>query len=121
LTSVSTMGDVYNFGVVLMELFTRKQPTDDMFGQEASLCSWVGDAFPTRISLVLDLTLRQELAQIEQDVGIHLMVRLSLACTRHLPKDRPTMIQARDLLMEIKSIELLDEKSGQRRATEYNG
>lgn len=99
------MGDVYNFGVVLMELFSRKQPTDDMFGQEVSLRSWVLDAFPGRISQILDSTLREELAQNEQDVGIHLMVRLAIACTRTSPKERPTMIQARDMLLEIKSIE----------------
>ncbi|KAK6131111.1 hypothetical protein DH2020_035156 [Rehmannia glutinosa] len=38
---VSTSGDVYSFGIILLELCTRKKPTDEMFGEEMSLKSWV--------------------------------------------------------------------------------
>jgi LRR receptor-like serine/threonine-protein kinase FLS2 len=29
---VSTSGEVYSYGILLMKTFTRKKPTDDMFG-----------------------------------------------------------------------------------------
>ncbi|KAG7959957.1 hypothetical protein I3843_10G095700 [Carya illinoinensis] len=34
---VSTKGDVYSFGILLMETFTKKKPTDDMFNEGMSL------------------------------------------------------------------------------------
>ncbi|KAK9229859.1 hypothetical protein WN944_022825 [Citrus x changshan-huyou] len=34
---VSTNGDVYSFGIMLMEIFTRKKPTDEIFSGEMTL------------------------------------------------------------------------------------
>ncbi|PQP95639.1 cinnamoyl-CoA reductase 1-like [Prunus yedoensis var. nudiflora] len=34
---ISTRGDVYSFGIVLMETFTRRKPTDEMFVAERNL------------------------------------------------------------------------------------
>ena len=41
---VSTSGDVYSFGIMLLEMLTGKKPTDDMFGGEMSLKEWVNKA-----------------------------------------------------------------------------
>ncbi|XP_022875672.1 probable LRR receptor-like serine/threonine-protein kinase At3g47570 [Olea europaea var. sylvestris] len=38
---VSTSGDVYSYGVMLMEMYTRKKPTDEMFDEQMSLKSWM--------------------------------------------------------------------------------
>ncbi|KAG6696168.1 hypothetical protein I3842_09G134700 [Carya illinoinensis] len=38
---VSTRGDVYSYGILLMETFTRKKPTDNMFVEEMNLKRWV--------------------------------------------------------------------------------
>ncbi|KAH6812919.1 hypothetical protein C2S51_021937 [Perilla frutescens var. frutescens] len=41
---VSTKGDVYSYGIMLLEIFTRKKPTDEMFGEEMELKKWVSGA-----------------------------------------------------------------------------
>jgi len=38
---ISTGGDVYGFGVLLLELLTAKRPTDELFGNDLSLHKYV--------------------------------------------------------------------------------
>ncbi|KAL8481999.1 hypothetical protein ACS0TY_028229 [Phlomoides rotata] len=42
--NVSTNGDVYNYMILLLEMFTKKKLTDDMFNGEMSLKDWVDRA-----------------------------------------------------------------------------
>ncbi|XP_047961816.1 receptor kinase-like protein Xa21 [Salvia hispanica] len=42
---VSTHGDVYSFGMMLLEMFTGKKPTDDMFDGEMRLKEWLKVGF----------------------------------------------------------------------------
>ncbi|XP_031254685.1 receptor kinase-like protein Xa21 [Pistacia vera] len=54
---VSKKGDVYSYGIMLMEIFTRKKPTDEIFTEEMSLRSWVGESLCHTVMQVLDTNL----------------------------------------------------------------
>jgi LRR receptor-like serine/threonine-protein kinase FLS2 len=53
-------GDVYSFGILMMETFTRKKPTDNMFEERLSLQCWIKEALPHSVTEVADANLLGE-------------------------------------------------------------
>jgi serine/threonine protein kinase len=51
---VSTHGDVYSYGILLLEMFTGKGPTDNEFGGAMGLREYVQMALPDRVSIIMD-------------------------------------------------------------------
>ncbi|KAM7515061.1 hypothetical protein LguiA_004644 [Lonicera macranthoides] len=51
---VSTKGDVYNYGILLIETFSRKKPIDEMFSDKLIMRSWVYGASLGPIVQVVD-------------------------------------------------------------------
>ena len=50
----STEGDVYSYGVLVLEMFTGKRPTDDMFKDGLNLHNFVKMSLPKRLIQVVD-------------------------------------------------------------------
>ena len=50
----STEGDVYSYGVLLLEMFTGRRPTDDMFKDGLDLHNFVKMTLPKRLIQVVD-------------------------------------------------------------------
>jgi len=55
--TVTTKGDVYSYGVLLLETFTGKRPTDDMFQSDLNLHKYVSMAYPDRVLDVTDTSI----------------------------------------------------------------
>ncbi|KAB2063998.1 hypothetical protein ES319_A10G258600v1, partial [Gossypium barbadense] len=59
-SELSTKGDVYSYGILLLETFTGKRPTHDMFEEGFSIHNFVMAALPERITEIIDPILLQE-------------------------------------------------------------
>ncbi|XP_058183385.1 receptor kinase-like protein Xa21 [Rhododendron vialii] len=51
---MSTQGDVYSYGILLLEMFTGRRPTDEMFKDNLSLHSFAEMALPERVEEIAD-------------------------------------------------------------------
>lgn len=53
---VSIRGDAYSYGILLLEMFTNRRPTDhEAFVDHANLHDFVSNAFPDQLEEVVDL------------------------------------------------------------------
>ncbi|XP_017978407.1 PREDICTED: probable LRR receptor-like serine/threonine-protein kinase At3g47570 isoform X4 [Theobroma cacao] len=107
---VSPKGDVYSYGILLMETFTRKKPTDEIFSGEMSLMDWVKRSLSNgTIDDVLDANLlREEEHFIDKVNVLSSIMGLALECTAELPKERKNMKDVVAILKKIKSKFLKD-------------
>ncbi|KAI4310716.1 hypothetical protein MLD38_035670 [Melastoma candidum] len=95
----STKGDVYSYGVVLLELLTGKRPTDSADFGDNNLVGWVKQHAKRRISDVFDPELMKEDPNLEIELLQHLKV--ACACLDDRPQKRPNMIQVLAMFKEI--------------------
>ncbi|KAF7847886.1 hypothetical protein BT93_L2482 [Corymbia citriodora subsp. variegata] len=59
-SEASREGDVYSYGILLLEIFTGLRPTDDTFGDNLTLHKFVAEALPERVLEITDNFLLQE-------------------------------------------------------------
>ncbi|ESR55785.1 hypothetical protein CICLE_v10018871mg [Citrus x clementina] len=100
---VSAKCDVYSYGVLLMETFTRKRPTDEMFTGEMSLRRWVKESLPHGLSEVVDANLVREEQAFSAKLDCLLSIMdLALDCCMESPDKRINMTDAAAKLNKIK-------------------
>ena len=51
---VSTLGDIYSYGILLLEMFIRKRPIDEMFKDGLSIHKFIAMALPTHVMDIVD-------------------------------------------------------------------
>jgi hypothetical protein len=113
---LSLKGDVYSYGILLLETITGKRPTDPVFC--STLQSWVGDAFPDRLLEVIDRDLVEEITQEEEDEheshdlsetrnaikgnGIVVwLAEIGMMCSKEAWQQRPTMREVEASLEQL--------------------
>ncbi|XAR56130.1 Non-specific serine/threonine protein kinase [Bertholletia excelsa] len=85
---VSTYGDVYNFGMLLLETFTGKPPTDEMHG--VTLNGFVKEALPDSVLDIADpsLLLEEEFSSQKIIECLKLILEVGVNCSSNLPEER---------------------------------
>ncbi|KAG4150004.1 hypothetical protein ERO13_D05G368200v2, partial [Gossypium hirsutum] len=106
-SELSTKGDVYSYGILLLEMFTGKRPTDERFKETLSLHNFVKSTLPERITEIIDPILLQQrvtrgtTANITRNRNIlgngrHLqclisILKIGLICSSESPSERMDM------------------------------
>ncbi|KAL5734492.1 hypothetical protein ACOSP7_032353 [Xanthoceras sorbifolium] len=65
---VSMPGDVYSFGILLLEMFTGKRPIDSMFTNGLTLHEFTKMALPERVMEIVEPSLQLEVSNDNNNV-----------------------------------------------------
>ncbi|EOY19208.1 Serine-threonine protein kinase, plant-type, putative [Theobroma cacao] len=111
---VTTYGDVYSYGILLLEMFTGKKPTDKMFNENLNLHSFVKTALQNQVVAVTDTVLLQGSFQGENMTNnsrnqrdnkllqsLNSIFEIRVTCSVVLPTERMNMT---DVVAKLSSI-----------------
>ncbi|XP_058070342.1 probable LRR receptor-like serine/threonine-protein kinase At3g47570 [Magnolia sinica] len=99
----STHGDVYSYGILLLEMFTGKRPTDNMFKDGLSLHQFGEMALPDQVMDIVDPRLLSEevqdlnngeqhrIARSKMQECLASVVKIGVACSREFSNERMEM------------------------------
>ncbi|PHU25689.1 hypothetical protein BC332_04021 [Capsicum chinense] len=102
---LSTSCDVYSFGILMMEKFTRSRPGDKRYTGDLSIRRWVSDSLPRGIHTMVDANLVQ-LGDEQIDAKMQCLLsimELALSCTLVTHEAR---IRMKDALSKLEKIRL---------------
>ncbi|KAL3538464.1 hypothetical protein ACH5RR_001830 [Cinchona calisaya] len=102
---VSTKCDVYSFGIMTMELFTRTSPNNERFGESMCLKSWVYDSMSNGLTHIIDANLLNASDEYFPEMleCILSIMKVALNCTNDSRKERSNI---QDVLVALKKIKL---------------
>ena len=122
----STSGDVYSFGILLLEMIIAKKPTDGIFQEGLSISKFISEVHKSKILDIADPRLFKDNESFSQssstnyssgeysssknknniafrgDECVASMVKVGLSCAADSSKERFTMREALSKLQEIK-------------------
>ncbi|KAJ6823580.1 pentatricopeptide repeat-containing protein [Iris pallida] len=111
-SKVSTHGDVYSYGILLMELFTGKRPTDGAFKEGLTLRTFVKDGLSKGLISTMDERLLANGVQASDNSQtinhaktfecVSLVLRIGLICTNDVPTERMEIKKVRNEMNDIK-------------------
>lgn len=115
---MSTQGDVYSFGILVLEMLTGRSPTDKTFKDGQNLHNLVKVAFPENILQILDplLVPRETDDAIEEEIKENLtnvenylvtLFQIGLACSMESLKERMNMVNVIRQLNVIRKVSLV--------------
>ncbi|PON39740.1 Tyrosine-protein kinase, partial [Parasponia andersonii] len=127
----SRQGDVYSYGILVLEMFTGRRPTDEMFKDDYNLHNFVKMALSERVKQIVDPSIlyreieetevrrenernyynNNESIEIEAEghISPHLLkclvsiLEIGVACSKESPDERMSMEDVPSMLEHIKN------------------
>ncbi|XP_020409141.1 putative receptor-like protein kinase At3g47110 [Prunus persica] len=110
-SKVTTYGDVYSFGILLLEMFTGKRPTDLMFSEGLNLHNFVKVPFPEGVTEIADPLLlqgdhtRRRTNDTQKKLKcLCLIFQIGIACSVESPRDRKDISHVASELQSFRDI-----------------
>ena len=109
----STYGDVYSYGILLLEMLTGKRPTDDMFKNNLNLHQFAKMALPERLMEIIDRQLLSHENEVIRQSEAHnklisimhetlvSLVKIGVSCSNDSPRERMEM---KDVVIELHKV-----------------
>ena len=117
---VSTLGDIYSYGILLLEMFIGKRPIDEMFKDGLSIHKFTAMALPEHVMNIVDPSMFfvedeediyddiEEITIIEEDPHVNVSSRIKeclisvfqigLSCSKASPDERmPTNVVVNEM------------------------
>ncbi|KAK9191318.1 hypothetical protein WN943_019930 [Citrus x changshan-huyou] len=117
-SEVSTSGDVYCFGILLLEMFTGKRPTNEIFTGNLTLHNFVKEALPERLAEIVDPVLLVEREEGETSKAnahkqwtrsfsvkecLVSVLAIGVTCSSELPRERMSMEEVAAQLLSFRN------------------
>ncbi|XVF19897.1 hypothetical protein REPUB_Repub11eG0151100 [Reevesia pubescens] len=94
-TEATRSGDMYSFGILLLEMFTGKRPTHDMFKDGLTLHHFTKMALPGQVLEVVDpLLLAGDNEETKMKECLISILKVGIACSVESPNDRMDIVNA---------------------------
>ncbi|GAU15799.1 hypothetical protein TSUD_236150 [Trifolium subterraneum] len=102
-SEVSTCGDMYSFGILMLEMLTNRRPTDEVFKDGQNLHNFVVNSFPDNLGNIFYPHLVSRDAEVAEDGNNENLIpttkeclvslfRIGLICSMESPKERMNIV-----------------------------
>ncbi|XVF83233.1 hypothetical protein PTKIN_Ptkin16aG0117900 [Pterospermum kingtungense] len=103
----SPQGDIYSYGILLLEMITGKRPTDNLFHNGLSLHNFCKMALPEQLEEIVDFRLLQQINEQNKDgemwESLVSFTKVGVACSVEVPTERMKIEDAITKLLAIKA------------------
>ncbi|XVE68408.1 hypothetical protein DITRI_Ditri09bG0066200 [Diplodiscus trichospermus] len=108
--TMSPESDIYSYGILLLEMITRRRPTNDLFHDGLNLHNFCKMSLPERLEDILDFHLLEEIGELIQRLRrqpekerelwecLVSVTKIGIACSVEVPGDR---MRIKDVIVEL--------------------